>query len=68
MLAALWAQGVKVRLHDPQALDEIATTYGDREDLVLCADQYEAAQGASCFMLSDSMETILVLILNSYNK
>ncbi|BDE25923.1 hypothetical protein OCUAc20_44230 [Acinetobacter baumannii] len=44
MLAALWAQGVKVRLHDPQALDEIATTYGDREDLVLCADQYEAAQ------------------------
>lgn len=58
MLAALWAQGVKVRLHDPQALDEIATTYGDREDLILCADQYEAAQG-SCFMLSDSMETIL---------
>lgn len=58
MLAALWAQGVKVRLHDPQALDEIATTYGDREDLVLCADQYEAAQ-EPCFMLSDSMETIL---------
>ncbi|AVI33181.1 UDP-glucose/GDP-mannose dehydrogenase family protein [Acinetobacter baumannii] len=46
LLAALWAQGVKVRLHDPQALDEIAITYGDREDLVLCADQYEAAQNA----------------------
>ncbi|MFX9150161.1 UDP binding domain-containing protein, partial [Acinetobacter baumannii] len=24
LLAALWAQGVKVRLHDPQALSEIA--------------------------------------------
>ncbi|MGQ1082779.1 nucleotide sugar dehydrogenase [Acinetobacter baumannii] len=51
LLAALWAQGVKVRLHDPQALDEIATTYGDREDLVLCADQYEAAQGAHALCL-----------------
>lgn len=51
LLAALWAQGVKVRLHDPQALDEIATTYGDREDLVLCADQYEAVQGAHALCL-----------------
>lgn len=51
LLVALWAQGVKVRLHDPQALDEIATTYGDREDLVLCADQYEAAQGAHALCL-----------------
>lgn len=51
LLAALWAQGVKVRLHDPQALDEIATTYGDREDLGLCADQYEAAQGAHALCL-----------------
>lgn len=51
LLVALWAQGVKVRLHDPQALDEIATTYGDREDLVLCADQYEAVQGAHALCL-----------------
>lgn len=46
MLEALWAQGVKVRLHDPQALDEILEYYGDREDLTLCADQYQAADGA----------------------
>ena len=45
LLAALWAQGVKVRLHDPQALDEIVALYGNREDLILCADQYEAVQG-----------------------
>jgi len=51
LLAALWAQGVKVRLHDPQALDEIASLYGNREDLILCADQYEAAQGAHALCL-----------------
>ncbi len=51
LLAALWAQGVKVRLHDPQALDEIAALYGSREDLILCADQYEAAQGAHALCL-----------------
>lgn len=51
LLAALWAQGVIVRLHDPQALDEIATTYGPREDLILCTDQYEAAQDAHALCL-----------------
>ncbi|QEH31140.1 UDP-glucose/GDP-mannose dehydrogenase family protein [Acinetobacter nosocomialis] len=51
LLAALWAQGVKVRLHDPQALEEIASIYGSCEDLVLCADQYEAAEGAHALCL-----------------
>ncbi|EXS27443.1 nucleotide sugar dehydrogenase [Acinetobacter sp. 742879] len=51
LLAALWAQGVTVRLHDPQALDEIAATYGERKDLILCTDQYEAARGAHALCL-----------------
>ncbi|HDG9761876.1 nucleotide sugar dehydrogenase [Acinetobacter nosocomialis] len=51
LLAALWAQGVKVRLHDPQALNEIAALYGSREDLILCVDQYEAAQGVHALCL-----------------
>ncbi|WP_336028250.1 nucleotide sugar dehydrogenase [Acinetobacter pittii] len=51
LLAALWAQGVIVRLHDPQALDEIAATYGVRDDLILCTDQYEAAQDAHALCL-----------------
>lgn len=51
LLAALWAQGVTVRLHDPQALDEIAATYGDRKDLILCTDQDEAARGAHALCL-----------------
>lgn len=51
LLAALWAQGVIVRLHDPQALDEIAAAYGHREDLILCTDQYEAVQDAHALCL-----------------
>jgi len=51
LLAALWAQGVIVRLHDPQALDEIAAIYGHREDLVLCPDQYEAVRDTHALCL-----------------
>ncbi|MFV5661371.1 nucleotide sugar dehydrogenase [Acinetobacter pittii] len=51
LLSALWAQGVKVRLHDPQALDEIVALYGSREDLILCNDQYETAQNAHALCL-----------------
>lgn len=51
MLQALWAQGVTVRLHDPQALDEILAEYGQRDDLILCEDQYEAVHGAHALCL-----------------
>lgn len=46
MLEALWAQGVKVQLHDPQALEEIRHYYGDRPDLILCEEQYAAVNNA----------------------
>ena len=46
MLAALWAQGVTVRLHDPQALEEIYTIYGERDNLILCEDQYDTVNQA----------------------
>ena len=46
MLAALWAQGVTVKLHDPQALNRISEIYGDRSDLILCDNQYQATKHA----------------------
>ncbi|WP_180000045.1 nucleotide sugar dehydrogenase [Acinetobacter sp. YH12239] len=46
MLKALWAQGVIVKLHDPQALSEIEKVYGQRDDLIYCQDQYEAVDDA----------------------
>lgn len=46
MLTALWAQGAIVQLHDPEALDRVKQLYGDRADLILCEDQYQASQQA----------------------
>ena len=51
MLEALWAQGVNVQLHDPQALPEIEAMYGPRDDLILCTEQYEATQNAHALCL-----------------
>ena len=51
MLEALWAQGVTVQLHDPQALVEIEKVYGYRADLIYCTDQYQAAQNADALCL-----------------
>lgn len=45
MLKALWAQGVVVHLHDPQALAEMQSIYGQRNDLIYFEDQYDATKG-----------------------
>ena len=52
LLEALWAQGAIVHLHDPQALAEIRQYYGDRADLILFEDQYQATAqvDALCLM------------------
>ncbi|MDN5625244.1 MAG: nucleotide sugar dehydrogenase, partial [Acinetobacter sp.] len=51
MLAALWAQGAIVQLHDPQALERVASFYGERADLILCHDQYQAVENAHALCL-----------------
>jgi UDPglucose 6-dehydrogenase len=51
MLAALWAQGAIVQLHDPQALERVANFYGERADLILCHDQYHAVKNAHALCL-----------------
>lgn len=51
MLAALWAQGVTVKLHDPQALGKITEIYGNRSDLILCDDPYQATEHAHALCL-----------------
>ncbi len=51
LLEALWAQGVVVRVHDPKALSSLKERYGERADMVLCDDPYEAAQGCDALML-----------------
>jgi len=51
LLEALWAQGVTVRVHDPKALPTLLKHYGERADMVLCDDPYDAAEGADALML-----------------
>ena len=51
MLTALWAQGVIVQLHDPQALAQIRKVYGQRDDLILYDDQYQAIENAQALCL-----------------
>lgn len=46
LLEALFAQGAIVQLHDPQALSAVAQHFGERDDLILCTDAYEAVQNA----------------------
>lgn len=59
MLAALWAQGVKVQLHDPQALDAVHKVYGHRDDLILCEDQYLAIENAHALCLMTAWKQYL---------
>ncbi|MGB8713953.1 MAG: nucleotide sugar dehydrogenase [Onishia taeanensis] len=52
LLEALWAQGVKVRLHDPAALHALRDRVGEHPLLTLCeGDPYAACQGADALML-----------------
>ncbi|HET7563065.1 MAG TPA: UDP-glucose/GDP-mannose dehydrogenase family protein [Rhodanobacteraceae bacterium] len=46
LMEALWQAGAKVRAFDPQAVAEAARLYGDRNDLVLCEDPWDALTGA----------------------
>jgi UDPglucose 6-dehydrogenase len=46
LMEALWRAGARVRAYDPQAGDETARIYGQRDDLVLCDDPWAALEGA----------------------
>ncbi len=51
LMEALWAAGARVRAYDPEARAETRRIYGDRDDLVLCDDPYEALDGADVMAL-----------------
>ncbi|WP_430390325.1 UDP-glucose dehydrogenase family protein [Dyella sp. 20L07] len=46
LMEALWEAGVKVRAFDPEAREETHRIYGDRDDLMLCTNAYQALEGA----------------------
>ena len=46
LMEALWQAGAQVRAYDPEAREETHRVYGERADLVLCENAYQALDGA----------------------
>jgi len=58
LLEALWAQGVKVQLHDPAAVPALHALVGERDDLrTFTHDHYQACEGADALMLVTEWKT-----------
>jgi len=51
IIDALLTRGATVRAFDPVAMPAVAARWPDRVGLTLCADPYDAAQGASALLL-----------------
>lgn len=51
LMEALWEVGARVRAYDPQAMEETARIYGERDDLVFVAHQDEALPGADALVI-----------------
>jgi UDPglucose 6-dehydrogenase len=51
LLKLLWEAGAKVRVFDPEAMEETRRIYGERADLHYCEAPDEALQGADALVV-----------------
>ena len=51
LLQQLWNAGAKVRAYDPEAHHEAQRIFGQRDDLVLCDDAWQALEGADALVV-----------------
>jgi len=51
LLAELWEAGARVQAYDPEAREEAARIFGERDDLVLCEDARAAVDGADALVV-----------------
>ncbi len=51
LMERLWGAGARVRAYDPVASSEARRLYGEREDLVLAGNAYEAVEGADALAI-----------------
>lgn len=51
LLAQLWQDGARVRVYDPEAIEEARRLYGERDDLVYCDSPETALEGADALVL-----------------
>ena len=52
IIEMLWQDGAKVRAYDPVASQEARRVYKDRDGLVICANAYDALQGADALAIA----------------
>lgn len=51
LMEGLWALGAKVKAYDPEAMEETGRIYGQRDDLALCEDLYDAVVGSDALVV-----------------
>jgi UDPglucose 6-dehydrogenase len=51
VMEVLWEAGAKVRVFDPEAMDECRRLYGERDDLIYCANEHETLQDADALIV-----------------
>ena len=52
VLEALWARGARVQAFDPVAMDETRRIYGERPDLTLVNEAFQALEGADALIIN----------------
>ena len=51
LMEAVWAQGGRIQAYDPEAARECRRLYGQRPDLTLADDRYQALEGADALVV-----------------
>ncbi|MBK5944488.1 MAG: UDP-glucose/GDP-mannose dehydrogenase family protein [Halorhodospira halophila] len=51
VMEALWEAGARVQAYDPEAMDEAERVYGNRQDLELCDNLYDAVEDADALIV-----------------
>lgn len=51
VMESLWSVAAKVQAYDPAAMEEAERIYGERDDLRLCSNPYEALDGADALIV-----------------
>lgn len=51
LMESLWSAGASVQAYDPEAMNECARIYGNRQDLLLCHSREDALIGADALVI-----------------
>jgi len=51
LIEALWDTGAKVKAYDPEAMGEAKRIYGERDDLILVSNKYEALKNSTALVI-----------------